>query len=167
MTRKISWESLRHLCSGNIWSWPLRCFPWIYMSSSRWTTSKVFQKALCADLRSKSLSHCTIWKNITSYIVTWNQRIFFLGRAIRVVSKSLTLVVEHMRMSNSTPIFRVVSTELLRSWWESATLQQLICGHWAAFCMNCLLGSQSSLVKTRKSKCSVSWRLKVSLPDQW
>ena len=167
MTRKISWESLKHLCSENIWSCALRCFRWTYMSLSRWTTSKVFQKALYADLLSRFLSHCTTWKNTILYIVIWNQRIFFLGRVIRVVSKLLILVVEHMRMSNSTPIFRVVSTELPRSWWVFATLQQLICGHLAAFFTNCLLGFQSSLVKTRKSKCSVSWRLKVSLLGPW
>lgn len=72
-----------------------------------------------------------------------------------------------MKMNSSTLTYNLDFIGRQRSCWALGTRQRLICGHSVAFYMSCSLVSLSSRVKTKKNRCSASWRSRESRPGAW
>ena len=165
--RKTSCALLRLLSSASTWFCHSRCSQWTYMSSSRWTIFRAYQRDSCAALPSKYSSLFITWKSTVSCIVIWSPRTFYFGRATRVESKWSTLVRALTRRTSSIHTFRAGFIAHLRSWWASNTHRQSICGLSDAFCMNSSLDSQSLQARMKKNRCSVLWKLKECLRGLW
>ena len=97
----------------------------------------------------------------------WNQKIFCSGNPTKVELKLSISGQELMSLISFTPISKVDFTVLQKSWWESDTHQQLICGLLDVFSMSSTLDSRCLRAKMKRSRFNALWKSKACLQDLW